>query len=132
MAIIKAENLVANNWLPIRLAEPAKIGEEIVTIGNPTIEGHTVNTAVSKGIVSQLKLDSYDTPILVADITVSSGSSGGPLISTNTMEILGVVVSVARPGLNKEGTSSSGYWCLTAPAVYFDDWLGIEYEDSGS
>jgi ABC-type proline/glycine betaine transport system ATPase subunit len=99
-----------------------------VALGNPALpDGTTVQNAVSEGIVSNPKTDYASSFRLVADIAIASGSSGGPIISKETGEIVGVVVAVAAPRLSRDGVSSSGYFCLAAPADMLHEWLGLEY-----
>jgi hypothetical protein len=62
---------------------------------------------------------------LVADITIASGSSGGPLVSRRTGKIVGVV-TVVTPSVSKD-FATSGYWAVAAPSSELVKWLGVAY-----
>ena len=100
-------------------------------MGNPAIrDAGTAITAVSKGIVAK----AYETDGqgrlkgMVADITVASGSSGGPLISQRSGKVVGVVTAVVAPTISKD-FATSGYWAVAAPSTELKKWLGITYPD---
>jgi hypothetical protein len=129
VAILRAKKLANAQWATIRLQSASKKGERIIAIGNPAIDQATINLGgVSTGIVSNPKVEAFGQEELVADITVASGSSGGPLFSLENGDLVGVVLAVTRPGLDVEGVSSSGSYCLAAPADMLDKWLGLRYK----
>jgi len=128
VALIRAKRLASKRWLEIRLnGNPVK-GEDIVAIGNPSLpDGSQSIEAISKGIVSNPESDVYGVPRTIADITVASGSSGGPLISLADGKIVGVVVAVADAQLAQSPgqRAASGTVCMAAPSSRLTDWLGI-------
>lgn len=128
VALIRARGLKTKRWIEVRLDGNPKKGEEIVAIGNPSLPGGSQSIeAISKGIVSNPESEFYGVPHVVADITVASGSSGGPLISLTDGKIIGVVVAVADAGLARGPgqRSASGTVCLAAPSNRLNEWLGL-------
>jgi len=61
----------------------------------------------------------------VADLTVASGNSGGPVISTSTGEIVGVVSQVISASI-KKNYAASGFWCKAFPAARLTEALGLK------
>jgi hypothetical protein len=134
VAILRARDLETDRWLPIRMDTPVDKGERIVAMGNPSLAPkESAQGAVTVGVVAAAESTGIDVPRLVADITVASGSSGGPLISLEDGRVVGVVTHVAPAGLamSVEGRSASGMFCLAAPAVRFAEWLGLSYTNRG-
>jgi hypothetical protein len=128
VALLRVNRLASRFWIPIRLDRETSKGEELVAIGNPVLpDGTPIKGAISNGIVSSPGTEYFGAPRLIADITVASGSSGGPLISSETGEIVGVVVAVVRAGIDEEGVSSSGFFCIAAPSHLLGKWLGVSY-----
>jgi len=128
VALIRARNLKTKIWIEVRLGAAPEKGEEIVAIGNPSLPDGTLSIeAISKGIISNPESEFYGVPRVVADISIASGSSGGPLISLNDGKIVGIVVAVANAELarNPGQRSASGPVCLAAPAQRLTEWLGI-------
>jgi hypothetical protein len=90
-------------------------------------EGTAVN-ARSAGIVAK-PYEGDDAPGLkglVADITIASGSRGGPLASLKTERIVGVVTAVVAPTVLKD-VAASGSWAVSAPRNQPPKWLGVTY-----
>jgi S1-C subfamily serine protease len=132
VSLIKAHGVRSGSWIPIRFSSGTKKGEKIIAIGNPIIRtgtGHRpINVGgITQGIVSNVAKKINKTDRIIADISVASGSSGGPLISLNTREIVGVVTDIYKPGIGA-GPDSSGFVCLAAPSQYLSRWLGIVYQ----
>lgn len=66
------------NALPLR-AQPAKPLETVYAIGSPLDE--SLKSTVTRGIVSALrKIENSGLPIIQADVAISPGNSGGPLL----------------------------------------------------
>jgi S1-C subfamily serine protease len=130
VAIVRAVGVVSESWALLRLQNQCVKGEKIAAIGNPSLVDKSVSYGgVSDGIVSNefVKMkDGHER--LVGDITVSQGSSGGPLVSMETGEVVGIVTHIVEAGIHPDPTvSTSGYSCLAAPAFKLTDWLGISY-----
>lgn len=129
VALVKARGLNVSMWANVRLGNFSEKGEKIVAIGNPALDGSTTNVAgATQGIVSNPDIQTHNTHRMVSDITIASGSSGGPIFSLETGEVIGVVTAVGSAGFAGEGNvSSSGYFCLSAPSLYLKNWLGLRY-----
>jgi hypothetical protein len=128
VALLRAVGLDNHEWLPVRIQGTTEPGEAIVAVGNPSLpDGSFVRSAVSNGRVAAPLDTHWDVPRLVADVTIASGSSGGPLVSQRDGSIVGVVVAIASPefGNIETGRSASGMFVLAAPATYLSDWLGL-------
>ena len=131
VALLEIIDYSAKKWIPLSLHDTNRTGEKIISIGNPSLgdSGIAVNS-LNEGIVSKpFKTDSNtNLERIVADITIASGSSGGPLISMDTGKIIGVVTSVIAPTVSKD-FATSGYRALSAPSLMFNQWLGLTYEE---
>jgi hypothetical protein len=130
VALIRVTGFRSQQWLELAIEEPIETGEDIVTIGSPSLgQDRIVPGALSTGIVSK----AYDgrtsggLASLVASVTVASGSSGGPLISQGTGKIVGIVTAVVSPTVSEE-FASSGFWVLAAPSTELSRWLGLTYQ----
>lgn len=127
VALIRAKGLTSPSWLNVRLDTESRSGEPIVAISNPSVGiADMAVDAVTQGLVSTNSTQFWGVDRLVANVSVASGSSGGPLISAETEEIVGVIESVAEPGISKN-LASSGYFCLAAPTSRLGAWLGLRY-----
>lgn len=126
--MIRAKGLSNGDWATVRLDSSATKGEGIIAIGNPAIDQATLNVGgASAGIVSNPQVTTFGQEELIADITVASGSSGGPIFSLDNGDLIGIVQAVTQPGINVGGVSSSGSFCLAAPADMLGQWLGLRY-----
>lgn len=129
VALIQATNLQNKGWMNIRLVGNTVKGEKIISIGNPSLGSAGINIGgLSQGIISNPLLSIQDQKYLVADITIASGSSGGPMISIDTNEIVGVVQAVTSAGIDESGVAASGFFALAAPSQVLTDWLGLTYK----
>jgi S1-C subfamily serine protease len=131
VALIRVPGYRSDRWFEVATSESAQQGEAVFAMGNPAIRDlGTAVTAVSKGIVAKPYEADGEGRLkgLVADITVASGSSGGPLISQRSGKVVGVVVAVVAPTMSKD-FAASGYWAVAAPSSELRKWLGITYRD---
>ena len=128
VAVIKATGLNPKKWANVRLGQDTKKGESIVAIGNPALSGGYINVGgATAGIISNPLLQDDGRSRLICDITIASGSSGGPIFSMATGEVVGVVQAVTQMGINETGVSSSGYFAMAAPSQMLGEWLGLQY-----
>lgn len=128
VAVLKADNLYSDTWLNVRLNSGVQPGEPVLAFGNPLLEdGSLAKNAVTSGAVAVAKHDGWGSQRIVTDITIASGSSGGPLISKNDGSIIGVVVAISSPEYANpiSGRSATGMYALVAPAIKFNDWIGL-------
>jgi hypothetical protein len=130
LALLQAQALRTERWAPIRLTDGAVAGEEIIAIGNPGLDGGGESFLnVTRGIVSNPRAERFGAGVLVADVSVSSGSSGGPLIAARDGKVIGVVQAVANAQISDGSVgsvSSSGFTCLAAPATTLGAQLGVQ------
>lgn len=86
--------------LPVNLTDIA-IGEDVVTIGTP----HSVDLgqSVSRGMISG-KRQNENEIVIQADISVSPGNSGGPLLNEN-----GEVVGIVQQKIIQTGVEGIGF-----------------------
>lgn len=130
VALIKANNFYSKTWANMQLNRNFIKGEEVIAIGNPALSRNIKNRfGATKGIISNPLIETTETKRMVCDLTVASGSSGGPIFSLDTGEIIGIVTAVGEAGfdINNDQISSSGYLCLSAPSSEIKSWLNIAY-----
>jgi S1-C subfamily serine protease len=126
VALVRADDLRNERWAGVRLDEAPRQGEQIVAIGNPTLGGGSTNIGgISAGIVSSPSVERFAGTYLSADITIASGSSGGPLFSLSDGAVIGVIQSVATSPGFKDDMAASGYICLAASSERLREWLGL-------
>lgn len=124
VAILRAKTLKSSRWFNLHLVGFPSPGEGIMAIGYPgkPSSGELSQDFITKGIISA---SNSSKGWLVADLTVASGNSGGPIISIKTGEIIGVVSQVISPSITKN-YAGSGYWCKAFPAARLTEALGIK------
>jgi S1-C subfamily serine protease len=83
---------------PLKLASPdaIRVGTSVIAIGSPLGYGNTL----SQGIISGLRSEGDLADMIQITAPVSPGSSGGPILSTATGEILGMTVASLNAGQN--------------------------------
>lgn len=133
VAVLRAKGLRPARWFPVRLEGAIAQGSEVVALGYPYVansegsQAESVQT-VTTGIVSSVSEEGE----LVADLTVASGNSGGPIVDPASGEIVGVVSAVISPGIDKsKGYASSGFWCRGFAANRLGKSLGLVPGPSG-
>ena len=83
-------------WLQVSTDAACPVGTEIIAIGAPYALDHTL----SKGIVSAYR-EEADVPYLQTDAALNPGNSGGPVISLESGEVVGMVVSGVRKDISE-------------------------------
>lgn len=124
VALLRAKGLTSKRWLNVREG-PARKGERVIAFGNPDLGAAAESNTITEGTVANPSYDHRGVARLVAGISAASGSSGGPVLSLETGEVLGLVVEVLPPGVNAD-RSASGYFALVAPSSQFKEWLGLK------
>lgn len=124
VAVLRAKGLTARRWFNVRLAGFPPAGEPVMAIGYPgkPSSGDATQDFITKGIISA---SNSSKGWLVADLTVASGNSGGPIISAKTGELVGVVSQVISASIKKD-YASSGYWCKAFPSARLGEALGLK------
>lgn len=126
VALLKIEG--TNNqfpYMPLDLSDSVSQGEAVFAMGNPSLgSGLGARNAITQGVVAQSSTTGFGAERLVLDIAVASGSSGGPVISSSSGRLVGIVTSVVSPESGQE-RAASGSFALAAPASNLSDWLGL-------
>jgi len=83
---------------PLKLGPPesVRVGAAVVAIGSPLGYGNTL----SQGIISGLRPHAGQSDMIQVTAPISPGSSGGPILSASTGEILGMSVASLTAGQN--------------------------------
>lgn len=84
--IIKIPTTVPLRALPIGSSADSKVGEMVISIGNPLGLTHTITTGVISAKNRQFQLlnsDKVFEDIIQTDCAINPGNSGGPLINMN-------------------------------------------------
>jgi serine protease Do len=95
LAVVKVEPNRALPALKWGDSEALRVGNPVLTIGNPL----GIGLSVSAGIVSALNRDIGDTPFdnyIQTDAAINHGNSGGPLINDHG-EVIGVDTALFNP-----------------------------------
>lgn len=87
--------------LPVSTAKDVPLGEEVITIGTPA--SIDLGQSIAKGLVSGKRLIE-DRVYLQADIAVSPGNSGGPLLNAK-----GEIVGIVQSKIVTEGVEGIGF-----------------------
>lgn len=94
VAIIKIDD--NNRFRPLRIGNSDRVvpGDDAIALGNPLGYG----LAVSKGIISDRRIFSEDSkyPVLISDVAINGGNSGGPLFNDKGEVIAICVASYTR------------------------------------
>lgn len=92
----------ADEWKPLRLAAEtsgaALTGRPVQILGYPALEGAPPRDIpiVREGVVASAELQWRGKAMLLLDLTGVPGFSGGPVILTDTEEVIGVVYGPGR------------------------------------
>lgn len=126
VALLRAAGAENEKWLTVSFA-PVSRATEILALGFPSLGSQArANATSTYGTVATPAAESLGSPRIAADVTVASGSSGGPMIDRSTGDLVGVVTAVAKAGISDD-RSASGHFCLAAPAEMLPAWLGLFY-----
>ncbi|ANU10098.1 serine protease [Planococcus antarcticus DSM 14505] len=99
LAIVRVDELAGKEPLEIEM-EPVAIGSPVVAIGSP----HDQNNTATTGEITAIDLDFEDqyqyNSLYEMNAEIAQGSSGGPLIATDTGKILGInsIILEEKPG----------------------------------
>ena len=88
MDVAVLEICCSQAWEVLELSAHAPVGMEVFALGYP-LDGETIT--LTRGVVSANRYDSdYNTNYLQTDAALNPGNSGGPLISYETGEVVGI------------------------------------------
>jgi S1-C subfamily serine protease len=82
--------------LKLAAPEAVRVGAAVVAIGSPLGYGNTL----SQGIISGLRSHAGHSDLIQITAPISPGSSGGPILSSSTGEILGMASASQSAGQN--------------------------------
>lgn len=117
VAILKVEGS-GYPALPLLEGNSPDLGSDVLTIGTP--HDPELGQSIAKGIISGKRKSEDGTIYLQADISVSPGNSGGPLIDYS-----GNVVGVVQSKVIREGVEGIGF---ALPISKVIEVLGINYK----
>ncbi|MBL6756704.1 MAG: trypsin-like peptidase domain-containing protein [Planctomycetes bacterium] len=95
---VEADGLVA---APLRLDEPARVGEWVIAVGNPLGLGHSVSAGIVSGRGRTANITTYE-DFIQTDAAINPGNSGGPLVDLQG-RIVGVNTAVADIRMGGQG-----------------------------
>lgn len=88
MDVAVLEICCSQAWEVLELSAHAPVGMEVFALGYP-LNGETIT--LTRGVVSANRYDpDYNTNLLQTDAALNPGNSGGPLISYETGEVVGI------------------------------------------
>lgn len=94
LAVLKLANLDRLKGLTISAITP-RPGEEVIAIGSPL----GLEATVTRGIISAIRGSTFNEQIIQTDVSISHGSSGGPLLDQEG-RVLGINTAFSRGGEN--------------------------------
>lgn len=125
VAVLRAEGLKNESWLEVDF-DSADRDTKILVSGYPTAgRGAIAQAALTEGVIVTPIGEEFGQPRLVADVTVASGSSGGPMVDIETGAIVGVVTAIVANEFASD-RAATGAFCLAAPASKLREWLGLQ------
>jgi len=96
VAVVRVPGLKKVKPLPIAKSK-AEIGDEILALGSPLGFENTVTTGIISGLGRSFEIDSYIySNLYQISAPITHGNSGGPLISAETGEVLGINSAVVE------------------------------------
>jgi len=91
VALIRVPGLANTEPLEIVTDRKAEVGDEILALGSPLGFQNTVTTGIISGVDRDLDIDSYHyEDVYQISAPIAPGNSGGPLIDSQTGEVLGI------------------------------------------
>jgi S1-C subfamily serine protease len=98
IAVVRVEGLQGKEPLSIRMKK-AEIGDEVLALGNPLGLDNTVTTGIISGIDRDLELAPYTyNDAYQISAPIAPGNSGGPLLFSETGEVIGINSAVSEVG----------------------------------
>ncbi|WP_138493355.1 S1C family serine protease [Paenibacillus pinistramenti] len=91
IAVVRVPELKKLDPLPVAENYKAEIGDEILALGSPLGLENTATTGIISGLGRSFDIDPYTyTNLYQISAPITHGNSGGPLVSTETGEVLGI------------------------------------------
>ncbi|MFC3747095.1 S1C family serine protease [Paenibacillus sp. GCM10012306] len=91
IAVVRVQELKKLNPLPLAEGYRAAVGDEILALGSPLGLENTVTTGIISGLGRSFDIDPYTySNLYQISAPITHGNSGGPLVSAETGEVLGI------------------------------------------
>jgi serine protease Do len=94
LALLKIEGDAPFPTIPLGTSGDLMLGEEVIAIGNPYGQTHTVSRGIVSGLHRNVNAPDHSFENLIqTDASINPGNSGGPLLNING-ELVGINVAV--------------------------------------
>ncbi|OBZ15155.1 peptidase S1 [Bacillus sp. FJAT-27264] len=91
IAVVRVQELKKLKPLPLAEGYKAAVGDEILALGSPLGLENTVTTGIISGLGRSFDIDPYTySNLYQISAPITHGNSGGPLVSAETGEVLGI------------------------------------------
>ena len=94
LALLKCDSDI-ENYLSIGETIGVGIGEEVYTIGYPSVAYLGSGAKLTDGVVSSMTGLQNDNSFMQVTVPIQPGNSGGPLVLRETGEVIGIITSTA-------------------------------------
>ncbi|MEO0415199.1 MAG: serine protease, partial [Verrucomicrobiota bacterium] len=100
LALLKADVESVKHFVDVKAPKPAALADEVYTVGFPNIALQGISPKYTDGVISSRKGFKDDPNTYQISVPIQPGNSGGALISKNSRQVVGVVVSKMRGAEN--------------------------------
>lgn len=91
IAVVRVQEFKKLKPLPVAEGYKAEIGDEVLALGSPLGLENTVTTGIISGLGRSFDIDPYTySNLYQISAPITHGNSGGPLVSAETGEVLGI------------------------------------------
>lgn len=91
VAVVRVADLAGIAPLPMVRSEKADVGDDVLAVGSPLGFQNTVTTGIISGLGRSFEIEPYQyTDLYQISAPIAPGNSGGPLVSKETGEVLGI------------------------------------------
>lgn len=91
VAVVRVPGLKGKDPLPIREKDDAELLDEVLALGSPLGLQNTVTRGEISGLDRHLQIDPFEyDDVYQISAPISPGNSGGPLIDSNSGEVIGI------------------------------------------
>ena len=118
IAVLRVDKKYSPKVVIIGNSKDIKLGDTVLTIGNPLSYRNTVTRGIISGKDRLLELDEEIIKVIQLDISINPGNSGGPLVNTN-----GEVIGICSLKLEKEDVESIGFAIPIEYAMNYIEYL---------
>lgn len=91
VAVVRVSELKDTQPLPLARSSKAEVGDEVLALGSPLGLENTVTTGIISGVGRSFDIEPYSySNLYQISAPITHGNSGGPLVSADTGEVLGI------------------------------------------